>query len=63
MEHSDGLFRVDLFSNIKNELVLNEFESLGADYGSTKVENEFKLCSKLKLYWKKKIQITSENFI
>jgi len=34
----DGLFRVDVFMNQANELVVNEFESLEAQHDSIKAE-------------------------
>ena len=59
----DGLFRVDLFENIRNELVVNEFESLEANYDSNIIEEEFNLFTQLKFYWKKKIEIQLQKFI
>ena len=50
----DGLLRIDVFKTKDNRLVVNELESLEAEYFGDDVEearfNEF-----LKSYWEKKI--------
>lgn len=48
---TDGLFRVDIFQNIHGQLVVNEFESLDANYdGEAKFESLTK--AYLQTYWR-----------
>jgi hypothetical protein len=64
----DGLFRVDVFMNQANELVVNEFESLEAAYYSSRSSLENSVTNFLKSYWLDKLftldiikQITEHN--
>ena len=64
----DGLFRVDVFMNQANELVVNEFESLEAVYYSSRSTLENTVTDFLKSYWLDKLftldiikQITDHN--
>ena len=63
---TDGLFRVDIFQNIAGKMVVNEFESLDAGYGSLSknalgVDYQSLTCSFLRAYWQKKIQACVES--
>ena len=51
----DGLFRVDVFMNRSNELVVNEFESLEAAYYCSKGSLESAVTNFLKTYWLDKL--------
>jgi len=56
---TDGLFRVDIFQNLSGHMVVNEFESLEADYGckpSGSVDFQSFTCTFLTNYWRKKIE-------
>ena len=39
----DGLVRVDIFTNASGLLVVNEFESLEAEYGTSTAQNEIEI--------------------
>ena len=49
----DGLFRVDVF--FSERLVLNELESLEANFYATSEKDEANVNNFLKLYWETKI--------
>ena len=51
----DGLFRVDVFMNQSNQLVVNEFESLEATYYSSREKDQTSVTSFLKDYWLSKL--------
>jgi hypothetical protein len=50
----DGLFRIDVFKTEDGKLVVNELESLEAEYFGSDVE-EARVAEFLKSYWEKKI--------
>ena len=50
----DRIFRVDVMT-FNDKLVVNEFESLEADYHAKEDERTFMMDSSLKLYWKNKL--------
>ena len=52
---SDGLVRVDVFQTMHNRFVVNEIESLEANYSSRIQINQFTLRSKLDGYWHSKL--------
>ena len=52
---TDGLFRVDMFQNAQGKLVVNEFESLEANYSSSKHLDESFILRYLHHYWKNMI--------
>jgi hypothetical protein len=52
---SDGLIRVDIFQDKYNDFVVNEFESLEANYYSIGIEDML-LSEKLTEYWINKIK-------
>ena len=47
----DGLVRVDLFCNSSMQLVVNEFESLEANYTKSPFERQAKVTEQLAQYW------------
>ncbi len=51
----DGLVRVDIFTNASGLLVVNEFESLEAEYGSTE-QNEIEIHNFLVAFWEKHLR-------
>jgi hypothetical protein len=56
---TDGLFRVDIFQTISGQLVVNEFESLEADFGckaSGSTDFEAFAWTFLSNYWSQKIE-------
>jgi hypothetical protein len=56
---TDGLFRVDIFQTLSGQLVVNEFESLEADFGcriSGATDFEALAWTFLSNYWRQKIE-------
>jgi hypothetical protein len=56
---TDGLFRVDIFQTLSGQMVVNEFESLEADYGckpSGSTDFQSFTWTFLSNYWRKKIE-------
>ena len=53
---TDGLFRVDIFQTITGKLVVNEFESLDAEYQSTTSGKNEATYSFLERYWFEKLK-------
>jgi len=51
---TDGLLRVDIFQDAKGQMVVNEFESLDANYSST-AQLQMATHSFLNKYWENKI--------
>jgi hypothetical protein len=51
----DGLVRVDIFKSNQGQLVVNEFESLDAEYASTDLNAELATTSFLQNYWEMKL--------
>ena len=51
----DGLFRVDIFQTQEGRLVVNEFESLEANYSSKKEDMQFRTYDFLIKYWENMI--------
>jgi hypothetical protein len=51
----DGLVRVDLMCNNEGKLVVNELESLDADYDSLQMEDTSRANAFLDQYWEQKI--------
>jgi hypothetical protein len=52
---SDGLVRVDVFQTMHNRFVVNEIESLEANYSATFPIDQFTLRTKLNGYWHSKL--------
>jgi len=58
---TDGLFRVDIFQTATGQMVVNEFESLDAGYGTAAkaglgIDYQSVTWTFLKTYWQKKIE-------
>jgi len=53
---TDGLFRVDIFQTITGKMVVNEFESLDAEYQSTTSGKNEATYSFLERYWFEKLK-------
>jgi hypothetical protein len=48
---TDGLFRVDIFQTAEGKLVVNEFESLEADYATSSITDTAVVTDFLFQYW------------
>ena len=54
---TDGLLRVDIFQDVNGKLVVNEIESLDAEYGCSTYDARFQIITHnfLNKYWEKKL--------
>lgn len=52
---TDGLLRVDIFQNVENKLVVNEFESLEANISCKNINKQLQTVDHMRQYWFRKI--------